>query len=60
MDDVRGPLPAHPTRFMDQFRAFIRARHLAFSADKIYALWVKSFIRFHGMKHPKGMGATEI
>ena len=60
MDDVRGLLPAQPVRFMDQFRAFIRARHLAFATEKTYSLWVKSFIRFHDMKHPKDMGAAEI
>ena len=60
MDDVRGTLPAQPTRFMDKFRAFIRARNLAFSTEKTYALWVKSFIHFHDLKHPKDMGATEI
>lgn len=60
MDDIPVPLPAKPTRFMDRFRAFIRARHLAYRTEKTYCLWVREFIRFHGKRHPESMGAEEI
>jgi site-specific recombinase XerD len=60
MDDVRTTLSEQPTRFMDQFRTFIRAQNLAFATEKTYVLWVKSYIRFHNMRHPKDMGVTEV
>lgn len=60
MDDVPAPLPSNPTRFMDRFRAFIRARHLAYRTEKTYCLWVREFIRFHNKRHPESMGPVEV
>ncbi len=60
MDDIPVPLPATPVRFMDRFRAFIRARHLAYRTEKTYCNWVREFIRFHGKRHPESMGAEEV
>lgn len=60
MEDIPVPLPAVPVRFMDRFRAFIRARQLAFRTEKTYCLWVREFIRFHGKRHPQTMGADEV
>lgn len=48
MDDIPVPLPATPVRFMDRFRAFIRARHLAYRTEKTYCNGVREFIRFNG------------
>jgi integron integrase len=45
---------------MDQFRAFIRSKHMAYKTEKTYCRWVLQFIRFHNLKHPKEMGGTEI
>ena len=60
MDDIPVPLPAIPTRFLDRFRAFIRARHLAYRTEKTYCNWVREFIRFHEKRHPESMGAEEV
>ncbi|WGL16655.1 integron integrase [Microbulbifer bruguierae] len=60
MDDIPVPLPARPSRFMDCFRAFIRARHLAYKTEKTYCFWVKDFIRFNGMQRPEDLGKTEV
>lgn len=60
MEDVRAPLPAKPVRFMDQFRAFIRLRQLAYATEKTYCVWVKDFIRFHQKRHPKDMRKAEV
>lgn len=60
MDDIPVPLPAVPIRFMDRFRAFIRARHLAYRTEKTYCNWVREFIRFHNKRHPESMGAMEV
>lgn len=60
MEDIPKPLPAKPTRFMDRFRAFIRARHLAYRTEKTYCLWVRDFIRFHGRQHPETLAAQDV
>lgn len=60
MDDIPVPLPSTPTRFMDRFRAFIRARHLAYRTEKTYCNWVREFIRFHDKRHPESMGPEEV
>jgi integron integrase len=45
---------------MDQFRLFIRARHLAYKTEKTYCYWVSFYIRFHSKKNPKEMAEQEI
>lgn len=60
MDDIPIPLPIHPSRFMDRFRAFIRSRHLAYKTEKTYCLWVKDFIRFSGMQRPEDLGKVQV
>lgn len=60
MDDVRRPLPIQPVKFMDLVRVQIRARNLAYKTEKSYCFWIKRFIRYHRLKHPKEMGAVEV
>lgn len=58
--DVPPPIPAKPTRFTDQLRAFIRSRGLAYKTEKTYLFWTLRFIRFHNKRHPRTMGAPEV
>lgn len=60
MDDIPIPLPNKPQRFMDQLRAFMRAKHLAYRTEKTYCTWILDFIRFNARKHPEAMGEPEI
>lgn len=60
MDDIPIPLPAQPVRFMDRFKAHMRAKRLAYRTEKTYCLWVLDFIRFHKRRHPEAMGAMEV
>ena len=48
------------TRLLDQLRESIRYRHYSLRTEQAYVYWVRWFIRFHGLKHPKDMGATEV
>ncbi|MBM3321294.1 MAG: integron integrase [Candidatus Eisenbacteria bacterium] len=54
------PPPYSAPRLLDQVREAIRARHYSRRTEKAYAGWIVRFIRFHGMRHPKEMGATEV
>jgi integron integrase len=54
------PPPLRSTRLLDQLRERIRYRHYSLSTEKSYAYWVRSFIRFHGLRHPNTMGGPEV
>jgi hypothetical protein len=50
MDDIPRNLPDKPTHFLDQLRAFIRSKQLAYKTENTYCIWVIDFIRYHGMR----------
>ena len=60
MDDIRTPVAANPTRFLDQLRVLMRERHLAWTTEKTYLRWIRGFIRFHNRRHPAELGAIEV
>jgi integron integrase len=41
-------------------RERIRYKHYSLRTEKAYVFWVRRFIRFHGLKHPKTMGGPEV
>lgn len=47
-------------RLLDQLRERIRYLHDSLRTEQAYVHWVRAFIRFNGMRHPKGMGAPEV
>ena len=48
------------TRLLDQLREQIRYLHYSLRTEEAYVYWVKNFIRFHGLKHPRDLGQAEI
>ena len=48
------------TRLMDQMRERIRYLHYSLNTEKLYAYWVRFFIRWHGLRHPRDMGPAEV
>jgi integron integrase len=48
------------SRLVDRFRQAMRARHYSLRTEKQYWYWIRYFIRFHGRRHPAGMGAAEV
>ena len=52
-----GTHPAHPPR---RVRERIRYRHYSYRTEQAYVEWVRRFVRFHGRRHPREMGAPEI
>lgn len=51
---------AVPPRLLDQMRACIRYKHYSLRTEKAYLFWVRRFIRFHGLRHPRSMAGPEI
>jgi uncharacterized protein YfbU (UPF0304 family) len=52
--------PLRSARLLDQLRERIRYAHYSLRTEKTYLYWVRFFIRFHGLTHPKQMGAKDI
>jgi integrase len=47
-------------RLRDRVRAVMRTRRYSFRTEKAYWSWIRSFIRYHGLRHPSEMGAPEV
>jgi site-specific recombinase XerD len=54
------PPPLRSTRLLDQLRERIRYRHLSLSTERSYAYWVRFFVRFHGLRHPRELGGVDV
>jgi integron integrase len=51
---------AQPPRLLDEVRRVVRACHYSLSTEHQYVHWVRSYVRFHHMRHPREMGAAEV
>lgn len=47
-------------RLRDQVRAVIRVNHYSIRTEQTYWYWIRYFIRFHKMRHPRDMGPREV
>ena len=48
------------TRLLDQLRWRVRYLHYSLINEKVYLYRVRFFIRWHGLRHPRDMGAPEV
>lgn len=54
-----GP-PPRSQRLLDQVREQARYLHYSLRTEQAYVYWVRFFVRWHGLRHPRDMGATEV
>jgi integron integrase len=58
------PPRTHPafqsTRLLDQVRERARYLHYSLRTEDAYVYWVRFFVRWHGLKHPRDMAAPEV
>jgi integron integrase len=47
-------------RLLDQVRAAIRVHGYSRRTEKAYVAWIRRFVRFHGVRHPRELGETEV
>lgn len=47
-------------RLLDQVKERIRYLQYSLNTEKIYLYWVKFFIRWYGLRHPRDMGAQVL
>lgn len=47
-------------RLLDQVREVIRIKHYSIRTEQAYVQWIRRYILYHGKRHPRDMGATEV
>jgi len=47
-------------KLLDRVREEIRARHYSRRTEEAYVHWIRQYIRFHGLRHPRELGSSEI
>ncbi len=57
---MQTPPVFQPPKLLDQLRHQIRRLHYSIRTEDAYVYWVRFFIRFHGLCHPREMGASEV
>ncbi len=52
--------PLQSKRLLDQVRERIRYLHYSLQTERAYVHWVKFFVHFSGLRHPRDMGRPEV
>jgi integron integrase len=56
----RTPPVFQSTRLLGQVSERARYLHYSLRTEKAYVYWVRFFVRWHGLKHPRDMGAPQV
>ena len=56
---VAGPAAA-PRSLLDAVRERVRYLHYSLRTEQAYVHWIRAFVRYHGLRHPKTMGGSEV
>ena len=60
-NSASSPLPPlRSARLLDQLRERIRYDHYSLRTEQSYVHWVRRFVHFHALRHPKEMGGVEV
>src|SRR5262245_6615150 len=54
-----APAPEEP-RLLDRVRTAIRRRHYSYRTEQAHVHWIKRFIHFHGLRHPRELGEAAV
>lgn len=52
--------PLRSGRLLDQIPERIRYCHYSLRTEQAYVFWMRRFIRFHRLQHPRSMGSAEV
>jgi integron integrase len=55
-----GAVAPPPVRLLDQLRQRLRYMHYSLRTEQAYVHWVRAFIRFHGLRHPRELGREAV
>lgn len=48
------------TKLLHSLRANLRLRHFSPRTEEAYVSWVRRFVRYHGLRHPRELGEREV
>lgn len=51
---------SRPPRLLDLLRLQIRYMHYSLHTERAYVHWVRSYIRYHGLRHPAELSGAEV
>jgi len=54
------PSPPRPPGLIQRYREELQARHYARRTVESYEQWLRRFLRFHQLRHPREMGSDEV
>jgi len=57
---VHAHLLQHSPKLLELFREAMRVRHYSKRTEDTYCTWVRRFVYFHKLRHPRDMGEPEI
>ena len=52
--------PSRPAGLIQRYREELQVRHYARRTVTTYEQWLRRFLRFHGLRHPREMGSAEV
>ena len=52
--------PAVQRRLLDVLRERLRYMHYSLRTEEAYVYWVRGFVRWSGLRHPRELGAAEV
>ena len=52
--------PGRSSRLLGQLIERLRYLHYSIRTEEAYVYWARQFIRWHGLRHPREMGAPEV
>lgn len=58
--EIARSTPGLAPRLLDRVRLEARRRRLSVRTEEAYADWVRRFVRFHDLRHPRELGAAEV
>jgi integron integrase len=56
----QAPPASPPRRLLDAVRERVRYLHYSLRTEEAYVHWVRAYVRFHGLRHPREMGGPEV
>jgi integron integrase len=56
---IESPAEREP-KLLDRVRGASRLRHYSRRTEEAYVSWIRRFIVFHGVRHPKDLGEPEV
>ena len=54
------PTEANKPKFLDEIRQLMRLRHYSRRTEEAYIGWIRRYILFHGKRHPRDLGESDI